>query len=56
MNVASMAAFQPGPYLGVYSVTKSFVLFFSEALAEELSGTGVTVTRFCPGQKTKLCP
>ena len=49
MNVASTAAFQPGPYMAVYYATKSFVLSFSEALAEELSGTGVTVTAVCPG-------
>ena len=49
MNVASTAAFQPGPYMAVYYATKAFVLSFSEALAEELSGTGVTVTAFCPG-------
>lgn len=49
LNVASVAAFQPGPYLAVYSATKSYVLHFSEALAEELKGTGVTVTALCPG-------
>ncbi|MEK6872604.1 MAG: SDR family oxidoreductase [Nanoarchaeota archaeon] len=49
LNVASVAAFQPGPYLAVYSATKSYVLYFSEALAEELKGTGVTVTTLCPG-------
>lgn len=49
LNVASTAAFQPGPYLAVYSATKSYVLHFSEALAEELKGTGVTVTVLCPG-------
>ncbi len=49
MNVASMAAFQPGPLLAVYCASKSYVLSFSEALAEELSGTGVTVTALCPG-------
>ena len=49
LNVASVAAFQPGPYLAVYSATKSYVLHFSEALAEELKGTGVTVTTLCPG-------
>jgi uncharacterized protein len=49
MNVASTAAFQPGPYMAVYYATKSYVLSFSEAIAEELAGTGVTVTAFCPG-------
>lgn len=49
MNVASTAAFQPGPYMAVYYATKAFVLSFSEALAEELDGSGVTVTAFCPG-------
>jgi uncharacterized protein len=49
INTASTAAFQPGPYMAVYYATKSFVLSFSEALASELVGTGVTVTAFCPG-------
>ena len=49
MNVASTAAFQPGPYMAVYYATKAFVLSFTEALASELAGTGVTVTAFCPG-------
>lgn len=49
LNVASMAAFQPGPLLAVYCASKSYVLSLSEALAEELSGTGVTVTALCPG-------
>jgi short-subunit dehydrogenase len=49
MNVASTAAFQPGPYMAVYYATKAFVLFFSEALAAELEETGVTVTALCPG-------
>jgi len=49
MNVASTAAFQPGPYMAVYYATKAFVLFFSEALAAELEDTGVTVTALCPG-------
>ena len=49
MNVASTAAFQPCPYLGVYGATKSYVLSFTESLAEELKGSGVTVTAFCPG-------
>lgn len=49
LNVASTAAFQPGPLMTVYYATKAFVLHFSEALARELEGTGVTVTAFCPG-------
>lgn len=49
MNVASTAAFQPGPGMAVYFATKSFVLHFSEALAHELRGTGVTLTALCPG-------
>jgi hypothetical protein len=49
LNVASTAAFQPGPAMSVYFATKSFVLHFSEAIADELQGTGVTVTALCPG-------
>jgi short-subunit dehydrogenase len=49
LNVASTAAFQPGPFMTVYYATKSFVLYFSEGLACELEGTGVTVTALCPG-------
>jgi short-subunit dehydrogenase len=49
LNVASTAAFQPGPFMAVYYATKGFVLSFSEALAEELKDTGVTVTALCPG-------
>jgi uncharacterized protein len=49
LNVASTAAFQPGPYMAVYYATKAFVLSFSEAIASELVGTGVTVTALCPG-------
>ncbi len=49
LNVASTASFQPGPYLAVYSATKAYVLSFSEAIAEELHGTCVTVTALCPG-------
>ncbi len=49
LNVASTAAFQPGPHMAVYYASKAFVLSFSEALSEELAGTGVTVTALCPG-------
>lgn len=49
MNVASTASFQPGPLMAVYYATKAYVLFFSEALARELEGSGVTVTALCPG-------
>ncbi len=46
INVASLAAFQPGPYMAIYFATKAFVLHFSEAIREE---TGANVTAFCPG-------
>jgi hypothetical protein len=49
LNVASTAAFQPGPYMAVYYATKAYVLSLSEALAEEVAGTGVVVTALCPG-------
>jgi len=49
LNTASTAAFQPGPYMAVYYASKAFVLSFSEAIAAELEGTGVTVTALCPG-------
>lgn len=49
LNIASTAAFQGGPYMATYYATKAFVLSFSEALAEELKGSGVTVTAHCPG-------
>jgi len=49
VNVASNAAFQPIPYLGVYAATKSFVLSFTEALADEVRATGVRVQALCPG-------
>jgi short-subunit dehydrogenase len=49
LNVASTAAFQPGPYMAVYYATKAYVLSYSEALAEELADAGVSVTALCPG-------
>jgi len=49
INTASIAAFQPDPYMAVYGATKSFVLSFSEAIAAELENTGVSVTALCPG-------
>lgn len=49
LNVASTAAFQPGPLMAVYYATKAYVLSFSEALANETAGKGVTVTALCPG-------
>ena len=49
MLVGSTAGFQPGPGMAVYFATKAYVLSFGEALAEELRGTGITVTTLCPG-------
>lgn len=49
LNVSSTASFQPGPGMATYYATKAFVTSFSEALAHELRGTGVTVTAHCPG-------
>jgi len=49
LNVASTAAFQPGPLMAVYYASKAYVLSFSEAIGNELRGTGVTVTVLCPG-------
>lgn len=49
INVASLGAFQPAPYLAVYAASKAFQLSLSEALASELSGTGVRVVALCPG-------
>ena len=49
MNVASTAGFQPGPLMAVYYATKAYVISFSEALANEVHNSGVTVTCFCPG-------
>lgn len=49
LNVASLAAFQPLPSMAVYAATKAYVLSLTEALSEELRGTGVKVTALCPG-------
>jgi short-subunit dehydrogenase len=49
LNVASTAAFQPGPLMAVYYATKAYVLSFSEALANELKDKGITVSALCPG-------
>jgi short-subunit dehydrogenase len=49
LNIGSTAGFQPGPYMATYYATKAFVNSFSEALAYELAGTGVSVTVSCPG-------
>ena len=49
LNLGSTGSFAPGPYDAVYCASKAYVLSFSEALAEELAGTGVTVTALCPG-------
>jgi len=49
LNVASTAAFQPGPYMAVYYASKAFVLSFTEAIAAELAPQGVRVTALCPG-------
>ena len=50
LNMASLAAFQPGPLMSIYYSTKAFILHFSESTANELKGTGVSVTVLCPGQ------
>jgi len=49
INLASTSAFQPTPRMSTYGATKTFVLYFSEALAEECRGSGVRVVAFCPG-------
>jgi short-subunit dehydrogenase len=49
LNLGSTAAFLPGPLMAVYYASKAYVLSFSEAIAEEVKGTGVTVTVLCPG-------
>lgn len=54
LNVSSLAAFQPGPMMALYYASKSYLLSFSEAIANELKDTGVSVTVLCPGP-TKTC-
>ena len=49
LNVGSVAGFVPGPHMAIYYASKAFVQSFSEALFEELRGTGVSVTNLCPG-------
>lgn len=49
INLASTAAFQPGPYMAVYYASKAYVLSFSQAVAYETKGSGVVVTAVCPG-------
>ncbi len=49
MNLSSVAAFCAGPYMSIYYASKEFVRSFSEAVADEVRGTGVTVTALCPG-------
>jgi uncharacterized protein len=49
LNVASTAAFVPGPLMAMYYASKAFVVSFSHAIANEMRGTGVTVTALCPG-------
>jgi short-subunit dehydrogenase len=49
LNVASTAGFQPGPMMAVYYATKAYILSFSEALSNELEGSGVSATCLCPG-------
>lgn len=52
LNVASTAAFVPGPFMACYYASKAFVLSFSEAIDEEIAGSGVSVTVLCPGPTT----
>ena len=49
LNVASVAAFMPGPGMAVYYASKAYVLSFSEALHQEFGGRGIRVTALCPG-------
>jgi short-subunit dehydrogenase len=52
LNVASTAAFVPGPFMAMYYASKAFVFSFSLAIANEVANTGVTVTALCPGPTT----
>jgi short-subunit dehydrogenase len=55
VNLASVVAFQPFPHFAVYAASKAFVLSFTEALAEEVKGTGVRILALCPGAaKTEM--
>jgi short-subunit dehydrogenase len=49
LNVSSLAAFEPGPLMSIYYASKAYILSFSEAIANELKGSGVSVTALCPG-------
>ena len=49
LNISSITAFVPGPYMAIYYASKAFVLSISQSIATELKGTGVSVTAFCPG-------
>ena len=49
LNMSSLAAFQPGPLMSIYYASKGYMLSFSEAISNELKGSGVTVTALCPG-------
>lgn len=49
LNVSSLAAFQPGPLMAIYYASKSFLLSFTEAVARELKGSGVSISVLCPG-------
>ena len=49
LNVSSLAAFQPGPFMSIYYASKAYLLSFSQAIANELKGSGISVTVLCPG-------
>ena len=54
LNVASTAAFQPGPYMAVYYASKAYVLSLTEALSDELRRTNVTATALCPAHANRI--